>query len=154
VSREQREALDELLRDGPLDLGGDVSQQRAISDEMMTAIPVRDDVTASPGSLGGIPVVDVTVPGADPAKVILYLHGGCVRDRLCRVVGRPRLRSRPARRRAVGVRRLPAGARTPHPAAVEDAVAAHAGLLDGEATPSAIGLAGESAGARVAARPK
>jgi acetyl esterase/lipase len=76
VSREQREALDELLRDGPLDLGGDVSQQRAIFDEMMAAIPVPEDVTASPGSLGGIRVVDVTVSGADPAKVILYLHGG------------------------------------------------------------------------------
>jgi monoterpene epsilon-lactone hydrolase len=32
VSREQREALDELLRDGPLDRGGDVSQQWAIFD--------------------------------------------------------------------------------------------------------------------------
>jgi monoterpene epsilon-lactone hydrolase len=76
VSREQREALDELLPDGPPDLGGDVSQQRASFDEMMAAIPVPDDVTASPGSLGGIPVVEVTVPGTDPAKVILYLHGG------------------------------------------------------------------------------
>jgi acetyl esterase/lipase len=43
---------------------------------MMAAIPAPDDVTASPGSLGGIPVVDVTVSGADSAKVILYLHGG------------------------------------------------------------------------------
>lgn len=112
MSREQREALDELLRDGPLDLGGDVSQQRAIFDEMMAAIPVPDDVTASPGSLGGIPVVDVTVSGADPAKVILYLHGGAFAiGSAASSVGLASDLAR--RRRAVGVRRLPAGARTP-----------------------------------------
>jgi monoterpene epsilon-lactone hydrolase len=133
VSREQREALDELLRDGPLDLGGDVSQQRAIFDEMMAAIPVPADVTASPGSLGGIPVVEVTVSGADPGE------------------GHPVPLARRAGARLVSVDyRL--AAEHPHPAAVEDAVAAHAGLLDGEAAPSAIALAGESAGARVAAR--
>jgi hypothetical protein len=59
VSQEQREALDGLLREGPLDLGGDVSQQRAIFDEMMAAIPVPDDVAASPGSLGGISVTEL-----------------------------------------------------------------------------------------------
>jgi monoterpene epsilon-lactone hydrolase len=39
----------------------------------------------------------------------------------------------------------------PHPAAVEDAVAAYGGLLDGEAAPSAIALAGASAGAGLVA---
>lgn len=50
MSREQRVALDALLREGPLDLGGDVLQQRAIFDEMMASIPVPDDVAASPGN--------------------------------------------------------------------------------------------------------
>jgi monoterpene epsilon-lactone hydrolase len=76
VSRQQREALDELLRAAPLDLGGDVNEQRIIFEEMMAAIPLPADVTSSPGRLGGIPVIDVDIAGADSTKVILYLHGG------------------------------------------------------------------------------
>jgi len=38
VSRQQRDALDQLLRDAPLDLGGDVAEQRVIFEEMMAAI--------------------------------------------------------------------------------------------------------------------
>jgi epsilon-lactone hydrolase len=76
MSREQRDALDHLLRDGPLDLGGDVVEQRVIFKEMMEAIPVPADVTTSPGRLSGIPVVNVEIAGADHASVIFYLHGG------------------------------------------------------------------------------
>jgi acetyl esterase/lipase len=76
VSQQQRDALDQLLRDAPLDLGGDVAEQRVIFEEMMAAIPVPTDVTTSSGSLGGIPVVNVEVAGADPEWVIFYLHGG------------------------------------------------------------------------------
>jgi hypothetical protein len=42
-----------------------VAEQRVIFEEMMAAIPVPADVTTSSGSLGGIPVVDVEVAGAD-----------------------------------------------------------------------------------------
>jgi hypothetical protein len=132
VSREQREALDELLREGPLDLGGDVAQQRAIFDEMMAAIPVPDDVAASPGSLGGISVVDVTVSGVDTAKVILYLHGGAYA--IGSAASSVRLASDLARR--AGARLVSVDYRLapehPHPAAVEDAVAAYRGLLGSE----------------------
>ena len=54
MSQQQRDALDQLLRDAPLDLGGDVAEQRIIFGEMMGAIPVPDDVTTSSGSLGGV----------------------------------------------------------------------------------------------------
>jgi hypothetical protein len=76
VSQQQRDALDQLLRDAPLDLGGDVAEQRVIFEEMMAAIPVQADVTTSSGSLSGIPVVNVEVAGADPERVIFHLHGG------------------------------------------------------------------------------
>jgi hypothetical protein len=65
VSQQQRDALDQLLRDAPLDLGGDVAEQRIIFEEMMAANPVPADVTTSSGSLGGIPVVNVEAAGAD-----------------------------------------------------------------------------------------
>ena len=45
MSREQREALDELLREGPLDLGGDVSQQRKSTAQIS---PLFADLTGLP----------------------------------------------------------------------------------------------------------
>jgi acetyl esterase/lipase len=76
VSLQQRDALDRLLRDAPLDLGGDVAEQRLIFEEMMAAIPVAADVTTPSGTLGGIPLVNVEVAGADPEQIIFYVHGG------------------------------------------------------------------------------
>jgi hypothetical protein len=35
---------------------------------MMAAIPVPADVTTSSGSLGGIPVANVEIAGADPER--------------------------------------------------------------------------------------
>jgi hypothetical protein len=37
VTEQQRDALDQLLRDAPLDVGGDVAEQRVIFEEMITA---------------------------------------------------------------------------------------------------------------------
>jgi monoterpene epsilon-lactone hydrolase len=76
VSQKQRGAIEQLLRHAPLDLGGDIKKQRLIFDKMMAAVPVPTDVSSSPTSLGGIPVVDVEVDGIDAEKVIPYLHGG------------------------------------------------------------------------------
>jgi hypothetical protein len=45
-----------MLRAAPLDLGGDVNEQRIIFEEMMAANPLPADAATSPGSLGGIPV--------------------------------------------------------------------------------------------------
>lgn len=69
MTRQQRDALDQLLRDAPLDLGGDVAEQRVIFEEMMAALAVPADVTTSSGSLDGIPVVNVEAAGADHASV-------------------------------------------------------------------------------------
>ena len=70
MSQQQRDALDQLPRDAPLDLGGDVAEQRVVFEEMMGAIPSPADVTTSSGSLSGIPVINVEVAGADHASVI------------------------------------------------------------------------------------
>ena len=151
MSQQQRDALDQLLRDAPLDLGGDVAEQRVIFEEMMAAIPVPADVTTSSGSLGGIPVVNVEVAGADHASVIFYLHGGAYAiGTAASSVG---LASDLARR--AGARLVTVDYRLapehPHPAAIDDAVAAYRGLLDSGVAASAIAIAGESAGAGLAA---
>jgi monoterpene epsilon-lactone hydrolase len=151
VTQQQRDALDQLLRDAPLDLGGEVAEQRVIFEEMMAAIPLPADVTTSSGSLGGISVVNVEVAGADRAGVIFYLHGGAYAiGTAASSVG---LASDLARR--AGARLVTVDYRLapehPHPAAVDDAVAAYRGLLDGGVDASAIAIAGESAGAGLAA---
>jgi epsilon-lactone hydrolase len=151
VTQQQRDALDQLLRDAPLDLGGDVAEQRVIFEEMMAAIPVPADVTTSSGSLGGIGVVNVGAAGADHAKVIFYLHGGAYAiGTAASSVG---LASDLARR--AGARLVTIDYRLapehPYPAAIDDAVAAYRGLLDSGVAASAIAMAGESAGAGLAA---
>ncbi|MGP0049185.1 MAG: alpha/beta hydrolase fold domain-containing protein [Solirubrobacteraceae bacterium] len=151
MSQQQRDALDQLLRDGPLDLGGDVAEQRVIFEEMMAAIPVPADVTTSSRSLGGIPVINVEAAGADPTRIIFYLHGGAYAiGTAASSVG---LASDLARR--AGTRLVTVDYRLapehPYPAAIDDAVAAYHGLLDSGLAASAIAIAGESAGAGLAA---
>ena len=151
MSQQQRHAIDQMLRDAPLDLGGDVAEQRVIFEEMMAAIPVPADVTTSSASLGGIPVLNVDVAGADPERVIFYLHGGAYAiGSAASSVG---LASDLARR--AGTRLVTVDYRLapehPHPAALEDASTAYQGLLDSGVPPSTIAFAGESAGAGLAA---
>jgi epsilon-lactone hydrolase len=151
VSQQQRDALDQLLRNAPLDLGGDVAEQRVIFEEMMAAIPIPADVTTSSGSLGGIPVVNVEVARADHASVIFYLHGGAYAiGTAASSVGLAADLARRAGARLVTIdyRLAP---EHPHPAAIDDAVAAYRGLLDSGVAASAIAFAGESAGAGLAA---
>jgi len=117
----------------------------------MAAIPVPADVTTSPGSLDGIPVVNVEVAGAGHASVIFYLHGGAYAiGTAASSVGLASDLARRARTRLVTVdyRLAP---EHPQPAAIDDAVAAYRGLLDSGVAASTIAVAGESAGAGLAA---
>jgi epsilon-lactone hydrolase len=151
MSQQQRDALDQLLREGPLDLGGDVFEQRAIFDQMMAAIPIPDDVTTTAGSSGGVPVIHVAVAGADSDAVIFYLHGGAYAiGTASSSVGLASDLARRASTKLVTVdyRLAP---EHPYPAAIDDAVAAYRGLLDTGVRSSSIAIAGESAGGGLAA---
>ena len=151
MSQQQRDAVDQLLREAPLDLGGDVAEQRLIFEEMMAGIPVAADVTTSSGRLGEIAVVNVEVAGADPERIIFYLHGGAYA--IGTATSSVGLASDLARR--AGTRLVTVDYRLapehPHPAAIEDAIAAYRKLLDSGVSPSRIAVAGESAGAGLAA---
>jgi monoterpene epsilon-lactone hydrolase len=152
MSQEQRKALDGMLREGPLDLGGAVLEQRPIFEQMMAAVPLPDDVETSSGALGGIPVVTIDVKGIDEhGTVILYLHGGAYAiGTAASSVGLASSLGRQARARVLSVdyRLAP---EHPYPAALDDAVAAYRALVDGEYAPSQIAIAGESAGAGLVA---
>jgi acetyl esterase/lipase len=146
MSRRQRQSLDEMLRHSPLDLGGDVAQQRAVFHEMMTSIPLPPDVATTAGELGGVPVVTVETPANDPATVLLYLHGGAYAiGSAADAAGLAAEVSRRTGARAVCVdyRLAP---EHPFPAAVDDALAVYRALLDDGVPSSAIAFVGESAG--------
>ena len=146
MTQQQRQALDELLRHGPLDVGGDIVKQRAIFHEMISSIPLPDDVTAEQGELGGVPVVTVEIPGLDPSVVVLYFHGGAYA--LGSAPDSVGLAADVVRR--VGARAISVDYRLapehPFPAAIDDAIAAYRALLE-EGVPSRrIAFVGESAG--------
>ncbi|MER7691691.1 alpha/beta hydrolase [Streptomyces sp. NPDC097610] len=146
MTQQQRQALDELLRHAPFDIGGELGEQRALFHEMIASVPLPEDVTATPGRLGGIPVVTVKTPGDDSSAVVLYFHGGAYA--LGSAGDSVGLAADVARR--VGVRAVSVDYRLapehPFPAAVDDAVAAYRALLADGTPSSEVAFVGESAG--------
>src|SRR2546428_6781614 len=76
MSKEQKLALDGVLRQSGLDLQADVPTLRASFNELMARIPAPDDVRQSRTTIGGGSAIEVTAPGADADALILYFHGG------------------------------------------------------------------------------
>jgi acetyl esterase/lipase len=151
MSGAQRAELDALMRQLPLDFGGDLAEQRPLLHQLMTSHPVPADVTTRPSARGGVPALDITAPGARADEAILYLHGGAyamgsaqaaagLAAGLAREAGTPAV--------SVDYRLAP---EHPYPAALDDALAAYQGLLHEGLAPGRIALAGESAGAGLAA---
>lgn len=145
MTDDQLRSLNEMLRTGPLDLGGELQEQRQLLVQMLTAIPLPDDVCATAGDLGGVPVVTVDIDGVDDDGVVLYLHGGAYALGTAQAsLGLASDVARRARSRAITVdyRLAP---EHPYPAALDDAVAAYEALLETTA-PAEVALVGESAG--------
>jgi acetyl esterase/lipase len=150
VSREQRENLDAILRQGALPAGSGVDEQRRLLRELLSARPLAADVTVTAAALGGVPTAEITVDGIEPRHVVLYFHGGVY------VIGdaflAADLASQVGRRThakviSVDYRLAP---EHPYPAAVDDALAAYEALLANGIAPSDIAFAGESAGGGLA----
>jgi acetyl esterase/lipase len=150
MSQQQKDGLKEIYRQAPLDIGGDVIEQRANFDKMLSARPLADDVSATPGELGGVPVLRIEAGAASHDAVVLWFHGGWY------VIGSPRtsagLSSDLARR--IGAKVVSVDYRLapehPYPAALQDARAAYRGLLDSGADPRSVAIVGESAGGGLA----
>jgi acetyl esterase/lipase len=151
MGQKERDALEELLRDSPLDLGGVVREQRQIFEEMLSTRPQAADVTTTAASLGGVPVVVIDVAGTSADEVILYFHGGAYAvGTAASSVGLASSFGRHAGARVISVdyRLAP---EHPFPTALEDAVAAYRALAGGGHSPARLAIAGESAGAGLAA---
>jgi monoterpene epsilon-lactone hydrolase len=150
VSTEQRENLDAILRQSAFPAGSDVSEQRRLLRELLSAQPLPAEVTVTAAALGGVPTAEITVDGVEPRHVVLYFHGGVyvmgdafLAAGLAAQVGR---RTR-AKVTSVDYRLAP---EHPYPAAVDDALAAYEAFLQGGIAPSDIAFVGESAGGGLA----
>jgi epsilon-lactone hydrolase len=150
MSKQQRETIDQMLRNGAFDFGGEVDEQRRLFADLLSAIPLAGDVRTEDSALDDVPVVTTTVDGTTPAGTILYFHGGAYTFGSAALSAR--LASELARRsgtRAVSVDFALAPER-PYPAALHDAVAAYRALLDQGIAADDIVLAGESSGGGLA----
>jgi epsilon-lactone hydrolase len=150
MSQEQQLALTAILRQGQLDFKADVATIRAALDELMTRVPVADDVEHVPTTIGGVNAIDVTIRGVDTANTILYFHGGVyVVGSAAQTVPLVSDLARRTQAKAVTVdyRLAP---EHPYPAAVDDARAAYEGLLAQGVNAGQIAFTGESAGAGLA----
>lgn len=154
MSKEQLDAIDAALRAAPFDLEQSVEEHRKTFDGFALQ-PYPADVSAAEVSLGGVRAIELTVDRgaeADAARSVdvLYFHGGGY------VAGSARTGTHLAAElaRRVGGRALSVDYRLapehPVPAAVEDGLAAYAGLLESGASPDRVVVAGDSAGGGLA----
>jgi epsilon-lactone hydrolase len=150
MSREQRETIDQMLRDAPFDLGGDVLVQRPLLEQMLTGQPLADDVRTTSGELGGVPVIFIEIAETEPNGVIFHIHGGgFALGSAASSVGFASDLARRAGMSAISVdyRLAP---EHPYPAALDDVTAAYQALLEREGAGAQIVLSGESAGGNLA----
>jgi acetyl esterase/lipase len=150
VSTEQRQTLDAILRQSAFPAGIDITEQRRLLRELISAQPLPAEVTVTAAALGGVPTAEVTVEGIEPRHVVLYFHGGVyVLGDAFQAAGLAAQIGRRTRAKVISVdyRLAP---EHPYPAAVDDALAAYNALLDSGTAPSDIAFAGESAGGGLA----
>src|SRR3984885_16337331 len=76
MTAQQRDMVDQILRESPFDLGGDVDAQRPILEQMLTSQPLPPDVRTTSGDLGGSPVIFIEIAGVEPRGTIFHIHGG------------------------------------------------------------------------------
>lgn len=129
-----------------------IEESRAVIDALAQVFPVPDDVAMADVDAGGVPARWLTPAGADPGRVLLYLHGGGYQTGSVHSHGELAARIGAAaavRVLLVDYRRAP---EHPFPAALDDARAAWRWLRHDLGVPaSSLVVAGDSAGGGLAA---
>jgi hypothetical protein len=72
MTLEQRQSIRAMLGDVPLDAGGELDVQRPMFEEFLGKTPLPDDVRLKELKVGGVPILEIAVPGtagaADPGS--------------------------------------------------------------------------------------
>jgi len=123
-----------------------LKRSREVLDEQGAKFKVPGDVEMVPTDADGVPAEFLTAPGADPEKVVLYLHGGgyaigSIKSH--RYLMQNVSRASGARTLGIDYSLAP---ENPFPAAIEDAAKAYRWLLNQGFKPQNIAIAGDSAG--------
>src|ERR1700745_3291365 len=145
MSKQQRDAIDAAIRSEPFDLSQSTAEHRKSFEALMVR-PYPADVTAADVTVGGVGAIELTVAGQAAAPAVLHFHGGGYVAGSARTgthLAAERARRTAGRALSVDYRLAP---EHPYPAAVEDGLAAYAGLLESGASPSRVLVAGDSAG--------
>jgi monoterpene epsilon-lactone hydrolase len=145
----QAEAVKEQIRqfrESVIDSQPSLEEQRANAASFTDLTTEPDGVSYEEVDAGGVPAMWVVPEGADDERVLEYVHGGgyviCSMHTHRRMVGHIA--------KAAGIRALNVDYRLapehPHPAAVDDSVAAYRWLLAQGFRPEHLAVAGDSAG--------
>jgi len=147
MSQQQLQSLVQMLRSQPpVNPNATIQETRAGFEQMANMFPVDADIQREPVDAGGVKSEWVCAPNADPGRAILYLHGGgYVIGSIAthRALAARLSRASKAKVLVIDYRLAP---EHPHPAAVDDAVAAYRWMLAQGLKPARIAVSGDSAG--------
>lgn len=143
---EEFEMILQMMEARPREDDASVEELRAGFENEAQLLPVADDVTCEPARIGGVPAEWISAPGASDDRILFYLHGGGYnmgslnthRELVSRLA-----RAAQARALSIDYRLAP---EHPHPAAIEDSVAAYRALLAEGIDSARIAIGGDSAG--------
>jgi acetyl esterase/lipase len=147
MSQQQLQVIVEMLRSQPVvNPNASVEEARAGFEQVTSMFPVDADIKREVVSAGGIKAEWVSAPDADAGRAVLYLHGGGYvigSINTHRSLAARLSRASKARVLVIDYRLAP---EHPHPAAVDDSLAAYRWMLTQGLKPARIAVAGDSAG--------
>jgi len=146
MSQQQLQSLIQMFKSQPQNPNATVQESRAGFEMIAGMFPVETDIKCEPLNVSGVKSEWVSAPDADAGRAILYLHGGGYvigSINTHRSLAGRLSRAAKARVLLIDYRLAP---ENPHPAAVDDALAAYRWMLQQGLKPSRIAVAGDSAG--------